>query len=101
MTFNIINNPVAVDLTVANGSNFGGDNLTTLAGTGLSLIIDGSQTTGAIQVQFNGLDSAVFTLNTGQTWGWGYQDIQFTSVDFQNSSGSSQTVQIVVGVVVA
>jgi hypothetical protein len=84
-------------LTLANSSTYGGANLTTLTNTGVSLIVDGSQVTGAIACRLNGNSASTFTINAGQVFGWGRGDILVRSVDFANSSGGSQVVQLIVG----
>lgn len=101
MSFNLQNTVYASGpITIANGSTFGSTNLTALTGTGVSLSIDGSQLTGTVTCRLNGqAQNGTITIYKGQSYNFGYLDVQVASIDWANSSGSSQTIQFVFGVV--
>lgn len=100
MSFNLINNPKAWTLTVADGSSFGGPNLITVPGLATSLIIDALTATADVTCQFNGDDACEFPVHANASYGWSNQDIQVTSIDFANSSGSDQTISVIAGNVI-
>lgn len=95
-TTNLQNIPQATRITVTNGTAFGGAALNTLTGIGVGIVIDGSQLTGTITCQLNGDSGCVFNIYKGQQYSFGFRDIQFNSVDFANSTGSSQVMQYIV-----
>ena len=100
--------PKAAEITVANGSTFGGDNLIDFAsywsqgGIAVSIQISNlDDSSNSIQVQFNGDSEATFTLGASQTQTFSALDLYLTSVDFANTvSGAPDIdVQVIVGLV--
>jgi hypothetical protein len=53
---------------------------------------------GDIRVKLNGLAGAIFDLKAGDTQVFNYGDLAVTKLNFDNNSGSDQTVQIIVSV---
>jgi hypothetical protein len=53
---------------------------------------------GDIRVKLNGLAGAIFDLKAGDTQVFNYGDLAVTKLNFDNDSGSDQTVQIIVSV---
>lgn len=51
---------------------------------------------GDVKVKLNGLAGAIFDLKAGDTQVFNYGDLAVTKLNFENTSGSNQTVQVIV-----
>jgi hypothetical protein len=96
------NFPTVYDLSVNDGSAFAANEADIVGDYGYPAnfvqinSIDASG--GDIRVKLNGLAGAIFDLKAGDTQVFNYGDLAVTKLNFDNSSGDDQTVQIIVSV---
>lgn len=95
------NYPMVYNLTVNDGSAFD-DNVADIVGdTGAAAnFVQITNVTGGgdVRVKLNGMTGAIFDLAAGDTQVFNYGDLAVTKLNFDNSSGTNATVQIIVSV---
>lgn len=92
--------PLVYDFTVANGDVFA-DHVADIVGdTGAPAnfvqIASTDAAGGDVKVKLNGLLGAIFDLKAGDTQVFNYGDLAVTKLNFENTSGSNQTIQVIV-----
>lgn len=96
------NFPTVYSFTVSDGSAFG-DNVADIVGdygypANFVQINSVNPSGGDVRVKLNGLAGAIFDLKAGDTQVFNYGDLAVTKLNFDNSSGSDQDIQIIVSV---
>ena len=92
--------PLVYDFTVNNGDVFA-DHVADIVGdTGYAAnfvqIASTDAAGGDVKVKLNGLTGAIFDLKAGDTQVFNYGDLSVTKLNFENTSGSDQTMQVIV-----
>ena len=96
------NFPTVYDFSVTDGSSFN-DNVADIItdyGTAANFVqINSTNPSGGdVRVKLNGLAGAIFDLKAGDTQVFNYGDLAVTKLQFDNSSGSDQNIQVIVSV---
>lgn len=95
------NYPMVYDLTVNDGSAFAANEADIVGDTGAAanfVQITNVAGGGDIRVKLNGMAGAIFDLAAGDTQVFNYGDLAVTKLNFDNSSGTNATVQVIVSV---
>lgn len=95
------NYPMVYDFTVNDGSAFAANEADIVGDTGSAanfVQITNVAGGGDIRVKLNGMTGAIFDLAAGDTQVFNYGDLAVTKLNFDNSSGTNATVQVIVAV---
>ena len=96
------NFPTVYDFTVTDGSAFNDNVADIITDYGVPAnfvqINSTNSSGGDVRVKLNGLAGAIFDLKAGDTQVFNYGDLAVTKLQFDNNSGSDQSVQVIVSV---
>mgnify|MGYP003341165938 CR=1 FL=1 len=96
------NFPTVYDFSVTDGSTFNDNVADIITDYGVPAnfvqINSTNSSGGDVRVKLNGLAGAIFDLKAGDTQVFNYGDLAVTKLQFDNNSGSDQSVQVIVSV---
>lgn len=96
------NYPKVYDFTVADGSAFSANVADIVGDTGAAAnfvqINSTNPSGGDVRVKLNGMAGAIFDLKAGDTQVFNYGDLAVTKLEFDNSSGTDATIQVITSV---